>query len=151
MNATNPPITPPPAAPRDILDEPSPQVIGLENIHGTAVVTLRSGRRLHIDDEGIKVFRTDREAYIEDDGAVVDIDCLPVLPDNILLFDATASPEWVLCSHEFPGSPRVVIATDGDGQWMAVYEAGRWINAETEDEFDSVILAWTEQLTPPVL
>lgn len=139
MNATNPPLNPP-AAPRDILDEPSPQVIGLENTGGNAVITLRSGRMLIIDDDGITVFRSAPDA-VE----------VPPLPDNILLFDATASPEWVLCSHECPGSPRVVIATDGDGQWMAVYEDGRWINAETEAEFDSVILAWTEQLTPPVL
>lgn len=56
--------------------------------------------------------------------------------------------DWIPAS-EPPSTPRVVIATDLEGQFMAVFENGEWWNAATDEPIDSFVTHWTEQLPLP--
>lgn len=56
--------------------------------------------------------------------------------------------EW-WTAEQPPNNARLVIATDLEGQFMAIYELGQWFNAETDEPFDSVITHWTERLQLP--
>lgn len=64
-------------------------------------------------------------------------------------------PAWHDCQIALPNTPRIVIATDNDGTYMAVYEAdphlpaNTWNCAATGDEFDSIITHWMECPDPP--
>jgi hypothetical protein len=61
--------------------------------------------------------------------------------------------EWIPADKELPGTPRCVLATDGEMVCVAVYESGEsmdydsirgWSNACTNEEIDSVITHWME-------
>jgi hypothetical protein len=69
-------------------------------------------------------------------------------------------PDWIPADQFAPSTTRIVLATDGEGVFTAVCETGaqrpftdhiEWFNAETEDAFDSHIIAWMECPTPPEL
>lgn len=58
-------------------------------------------------------------------------------------------PAWIPADQFTPDTPRLVLCTDGEGTFIGVYEAspylpGEWINAATEDPFDSIITHWME-------
>lgn len=55
---------------------------------------------------------------------------------------------WHAVPDTLPSTPRVVIATDGECQWMAIYLAGRWAT-DADDDIDSVITHWREQPALP--
>ena len=61
---------------------------------------------------------------------------------------AQISP-WIPADKELPGTPRCVLATDGEAHFIACYEAlcadpAGWSNAHTSEEIDSVITHWQE-------
>jgi hypothetical protein len=67
-------------------------------------------------------------------------------------------PDWIPADQFLPNTPRIVLATDGEGIFTAVCETGadrcftdhvEWFNASTDDGFDSVIIAWMEAPLPP--
>jgi len=70
---------------------------------------------------------------------------------------------WLQAWEFLPKTPRVVLATDGEGVYTAVYdpqmaigveESGvlvdAWTDAQTEEPFDSVITHWRECPEPPI-
>jgi len=70
---------------------------------------------------------------------------------------------WLEAEEFLPKTPRVVLATDGEGVWTAVYDPGlaramaesgvienAWTDAQTEEPFDSVITHWRECPEPPL-
>jgi hypothetical protein len=59
--------------------------------------------------------------------------------------------EWVPTEKELPGSPRCVMATDGEAHYIAVYESDKWFNAHTSDEIDSYVTHWMELPEVPVV
>ena len=48
-----------------------------------------------------------------------------------------------------PNNPRCVLATDGEEHFMACYHEDKWWNVHTDEEIDSVIIAWMELPEPP--
>lgn len=64
-------------------------------------------------------------------------------------------PEWIPANEAVPDSCRCVLVTYGDGTWVGCYSEVlpdgeyRWEDAQTEDEFDSVITHWMELPLPP--
>lgn len=62
-------------------------------------------------------------------------------------------PDWIPADQFLPNTPRIVLATDGEGIFTAVYETfpdwpsgtrSEWFDATTEESFDSIIIAWME-------
>ena len=47
-----------------------------------------------------------------------------------------------------PLTPRCVLATDGEIQYIAVHELGQWLDAHSEDPLDNPITHWAE--LPPL-
>lgn len=57
---------------------------------------------------------------------------------------------WQAADTYLPDSPRVVLAFDGETTWTAIYQNGRWFNAQAEDEeLDVHITHWQEMPEPP--
>ena len=76
---------------------------------------------------------------------------LPLTPTGIF-------PAWIPAAEFAPSTPRVVLATDGEAVFTAIYEIfpdwpsgtpPEWFNATTEESFDAVITAWMECPLPP--
>jgi len=70
---------------------------------------------------------------------------------------------WLEALDFLPKTTRVVLASDGEGVWTAVYDPGQamaleesgvigdaWVDAQTEEPFDSVITHWRECPEPPL-
>jgi hypothetical protein len=64
-----------------------------------------------------------------------------------------AMSEWIPAHKQLPGTPRCVLATDGEMVCVAVYESGKsmdydsilgWSNACTAEPIDSVVTHWME-------
>lgn len=52
--------------------------------------------------------------------------------------------DWQDCTECLPNTPRVVLATDSETHYLAIYEHGTWVEAATSDEIDYHITHWME-------